>query len=82
MLMYFFTKDHCFVDGNKRVGLDTAIVFLTINGYEDYIEASYDTKLEAYEKVMEIANSSFQGEELDKYIDRLAEWLEHRFHEL
>jgi death-on-curing protein len=49
----FFTKDHCFIDGNKRVGLDSAVVFLTVNGYEDYLEASSETKLEAYKKVIE-----------------------------
>lgn len=82
MLMYFFTKDHCFVDGNKRVGLDSAVVFLTVNGYEDYMEASYETKLEAYKKVMEMADSHFQGTDVDMYISQLAEWLECRFWEL
>ena len=31
MLMYFFVKGHCFVDGNKRVGILTMLIFLRIN---------------------------------------------------
>jgi death-on-curing protein len=48
--MYFFTKGHCFVDGNKRLGVQSAIIFLMLNGYEDYLDDD-----EGYKKTMEIA---------------------------
>ncbi len=31
---YGFAKNHCFVDGNKRVALASIAVFLRLNGYE------------------------------------------------
>jgi len=31
MLWYFLTKNHCFVDGNKRVGFYAAVILLKIN---------------------------------------------------
>ncbi len=31
---YGFVKNHCFVDGNKRVGLIAVYTFLSINGIE------------------------------------------------
>lgn len=72
MLMYFFTKGHRFVDGNKRVGIQSAIVFLDINGYEDYLDDD-----EGYD--MEIAASNTSEDERDTYINNLAEWLSQRF---
>jgi death-on-curing protein len=74
MLMYFFTKGHCFVDGNKRVGIQTAIVFLDINGYEDYLDED-----EGFDKTMEIAASNISEHERDNYIKNLADWLSQRF---
>ena len=74
MLMYFFIKGHCFVDGNKRVGIQTAIVFLDVNGFEDNLD---DDK--GYQKTMEVAESSLTEEERDNYINRLAKWLSQRF---
>lgn len=74
MLMYFFTKGHCFPDGNKRLGIQSAIVFFTINGYEDNLDDD-----EGYEKTIEIASSQLQGEQVDLYIMQLAQWLSKRF---
>ena len=74
MLMYFFTKGHCFVDGNKRVGIQSAIVFLDINGYEDYLDDD-----EGFDKTMEIAASNISEDERDNYIKNLADWLSQRF---
>lgn len=31
--MFHLTKNHPFMDGNKRVGLESALVFLEINGH-------------------------------------------------
>lgn len=32
--LFHLSKDHCFADGNKRVGLQVALVFLHNNGHE------------------------------------------------
>ena len=74
MLMYFFTKGHCFVDGNKRVGIQSAIVFLDVNGYEDNLD-----DMEGYSKAYEISELKLSGLEIDTYIENLAEWLSERF---
>ena len=56
-------QNHCFVDGNKRVGHAAMEVFLVLNGYE--IEASID---EQEQVVLSVASGQ---------IDRVAlsEWL-------
>ena len=38
--LFHIVQNHPFVDGNKRVGLETAMVFLEINGY--HIKAGVD----------------------------------------
>ncbi|HBE76473.1 MAG TPA: type II toxin-antitoxin system death-on-curing family toxin [Firmicutes bacterium] len=73
-LFYFFTKDHCFIDGNKRIAIQCAIIFLTLNGYEDHLEDN-----EGYEKTIEIAVSTYKGVAIDHYIDTIAAWLADRF---
>ena len=65
-----FTKGHCFVDGNKRVGINSAIVLLTLNGYEDFLN-----DYEGYDKTLEIASSTHDELERDRYILELANWL-------
>ncbi len=74
MLMYFFVNSHCFVDGNKRVGIQSAIVLLGINGYEDNLDDE-----EGYNKTIEIATIKLSETERDKYIEDLAIWLSERF---
>jgi len=74
MLLYFFTKGHCFVDGNKRIGILSTIVFLDINGYESDMEND-----EGYDKTMEISVSHIPECSRDEYIDYLAGWLCERF---
>ncbi|EHQ91026.1 type II toxin-antitoxin system death-on-curing family toxin [Desulfosporosinus youngiae] len=74
MLWYFLTKNHCFVDGNKRVGFYAATVLLKINGFYDQINDD-----EAYEKAIEITCSHLTGNDLDQYINELSTWLEKRF---
>lgn len=32
--LFHLVQNHSFVDGNKRIGLETALVFLTINGQD------------------------------------------------
>lgn len=74
MLMYFFVKGHCFVDGNKRVGVQSAIVFLSVNGYEDNLDDD-----EGYEKTIEVASLDVSEVNRDAYIKELAFWLSERF---
>lgn len=74
MLLYFFTKGHCFVDGNKRVGIQSAIVFLDINGYNDYLIDD-----EGYEKTLEIESRKLSELQRDDYINEIADWLAARF---
>ena len=62
--MYFLTKGHCFVDGNKRVGLTAPGLLLKLNGFHDQLE----DKLEGYYKTMEIAASNISESERDGYI--------------
>jgi death-on-curing protein len=74
MLMVFITKGHCFVDGNKRTGLASALVFLTINGYTGQVGNQ-----EVYDKTMEIACAEFNNDSIDEYVKELADWLAERF---
>lgn len=74
MLWYFLTKNHCFVDGNKRVGFYSAIVLLKINGYMDHVNDD-----EAYDKTIQITCSQLAGNNLDEYIKDLSKWLKQRF---
>jgi death-on-curing protein len=67
MLGYFFTKGHCFVDGNKRVGLYVIEVFLNINNHE--LKLSNDN---AELLMIQIASCEFKGEDIDNYIYKLA----------
>ena len=38
-LVYSFCKNHCFVDGNKRISILLGTQFLLINGHEDVAES-------------------------------------------
>ena len=69
MLSYFFVKDHCFRDGNKRVSAYIIQVFLDLNGYELIMT---DEELERF--ILDMASSS--KSDIDKYIFRLASIIE------
>lgn len=60
MLWYFLTKNHCFVDGNKRVGFYAAAILLKINGYIDRVDDD-----EAYDKAIQITCSQLIRDDLD-----------------
>ena len=70
MLLYFFAKDHCFPDGNKRVAIFAAVVLLEVNGYE----TTFDDE-EGYEMTMEVSYSNIDELHRTAYIEYLAEWL-------
>lgn len=56
-------KNHPFVDGNKRIGTHTMLVFLEING----ISLEY-TQEELYNMVFDIAKGLIDTEEITKWI--------------
>ena len=49
-LGYGLIKNHCMIDGNKRIGVHTMLIFLALNG----IELSY-TQNELYEIILDVA---------------------------
>lgn len=62
-LGYGLIKNHCMIDGNKRIGIHAMLVFLAING----IEIDY-TQKELYETILAIADGSLEYEYLLEWI--------------
>ena len=58
-LGYGLIKNHCMIDGNKRIGTHAMLVFLAVNG----IELSY-TQKELYEEILSVANDNLGYEDL------------------
>ena len=54
-LGYGLIKNHCMIDGNKRIGTHSMLVFLAING----IEMKY-TQKELYETILEVAAGNLE----------------------
>jgi len=65
---YGFIKNHCFVDGNKRVALASVDVFLRINGYQ--LNAS---EVEAASFFLDLAGTLEAQEEA---VEHLTKWIE------
>ena len=65
---YHIAQNQPFVDGNKRTGLVSALVFLELNGIE--IE---DPKGRLYNAMMGIAERKFSKEDLAALLSKLAE---------
>ena len=62
-LGYGLIKNHCMLDGNKRIGTHAMLVFLEINGLlVDY------TQKELYDTILSIADGSLEYEDLLKWI--------------
>jgi len=62
---YHICQNHPFIDGNKRVALASALVFLEINGYE------FNCKDEIlYNKIMGVAKGEIKKEELIKFFEK------------
>ena len=71
MLLYFFAKDHCFQDGNKRVALVSCILLLELNGYT--FTASNE---EAEAITYSVAETNFTGDQHFDYImGFLSDWI-------
>lgn len=66
-LLHSLARNHCLVDGNKRLAWLATVVFCHINGY--FIEAPDD---EAYKLVIAVADGSLA--DLDHIADRLRVW--------
>lgn len=56
---YGLVKNHCFVDGNKRIALDAIATFLDLNGYE-----LVTPEVEAVEAMVDLANDELSQAEL------------------
>ena len=64
---YGLIKNHCFIDGNKRVALITAYTFLSINGIE--LDAS---EADAFSFFLDLAASV---EKQEQCMEKLTDWL-------
>lgn len=62
-LGYGLIKNHCMIDGNKRIGTHAMLVFLALNG----IELSY-TQKELYETILGVAAGTITYEGLLEWI--------------
>ena len=62
-LGYGLIKNHCMVDGNKRIGTHAMLVFLALNG----IELSY-TQKELYETILDVVASKLDYEGLLEWV--------------
>lgn len=64
-LGYGLIKNHCMIDGNKRLGAHAMLVFLALNG----IELLY-TQQELYEVILQVAASELEYDELLDWVLR------------
>ena len=62
-LGYGLIKNHCMIDGNKRIGTHAMLVFLALNG----IELKY-TQKELYEMILDVAAGNREYEDLLEWI--------------
>jgi death-on-curing protein len=64
-LWHGLVQNHAFIDGNKRVGLRAADVFLALNGFDLTISAK-----EAVEWTLSIATGQLDRRELSQLVER------------
>ena len=62
-LGYGLIKNHCMIDGNKRIGTHAMLAFLALNG----IELKY-TQKELYETILDIAAGKIGYEDLLQWV--------------
>lgn len=60
---YGLIKNHCMLDGNKRIGVHAMLVFFAMNG----IELHY-TQKELYEMVLDVADGSMKFEDMLRWV--------------
>lgn len=72
--LYHLVQNHPFIDGNKRVGLVTTVIFLELNGFEldselDSVDPnSNSTPLQ--DIVLKIASGEIKKPEIAKFLER------------
>jgi death-on-curing protein len=73
---YHLVQNHPFIDGNKRVGTASAVVFLSINGYElnpDLDKPDSKTKRTKFEKVvLSVASGEIKKPEIARFFEESA----------
>lgn len=62
-LGYGLIKNHCMLDGNKRIGAHAMLVFFALNG----IELRY-TQKELYEMILTVAEGSLDYEAMLRWV--------------
>ena len=62
-LGYGLIKNHCMIDGNKRIGTHSMLVFIALNG----IELKYMQK-ELYETILDVAAGKIEYEDLLQWV--------------
>lgn len=62
-LGYGLIRNHCMIDGNKRIGTHAMLVFLALNG----IELKY-TQKELYETILDVAAGNIDYEGLLQWV--------------
>lgn len=62
-LGYGLIKNHCMIDGNKRIGTHSMLVFLALNG----IELKYMQK-ELYQTILDVAAGKIEYEDLLQWV--------------
>ena len=62
-LGYGLIKNHCMLDGNKRIGVHAMLVFFALNG----IDLQY-TQKELYEMVLSVAEGSLEYEAMLRWV--------------
>lgn len=62
-LCFCLIKNHCMVDGNKRIGAHAMLVLLKLNG----IDLKY-TQKELYETILYVADGSLEYEDLLQWV--------------
>lgn len=62
-LGYGLIRNHCMIDGNKRIGTHAMLVFLALNG----IELKY-TQKELYETILDVADGKIEYEDLLQWV--------------
>jgi death on curing protein len=65
--IFYLTQNHCFIDGNKRIGLASGLVFLELNGIS--IEDKSD---EFYPLVMKVAEGKSSKKEIVILLEKLS----------
>lgn len=63
---YYLCQNHCFIDGNKRVALACALVFLELNGV-----SILDPKGRLKEAMLSVASGKMGKEDLAEILRRL-----------